>query len=221
MSALDQASLDKIWSREIDQPFNPRPTWPGGESGITIGGGYYDCGQQSALRIQIDWIGLPDLTLTRLASYAGIKGVAARALLPKTQDILTPEDFSRDVFEATVIPRYAALTASAFPNCDKLPPGCFGALVSLVFNRGADMGSPTDQTDTRAEMREIRDAMAAENFDLIPGLIRSMQRLWAINPVAGVLEPKPGLRGLFSRRADEADQFQAALHPSLNSELTT
>ena len=203
MTALDQASLDAIWSREIDQPFNAHPTWPGGASGITIGGGFYDLGQQSSLRIGIDWQALPEMTVTRLMSYAGLHGAAAQRQLANCHDIQTPEAISREVFGNIVVPRYVTQTIAAFPGAAALPPGCLGALVSLVFNRGTAMDDPPGEPDARLEMRQIRDAVAADTLDLIPGLIRSMTRLW------------PTVAGLRARREAEAEQFAAALHPSL------
>ena len=60
-------------------------------------------------------------------------------------------------------------------------------------------------TDTspgnRLEMREIRDAMQAAEFNPIPDLIRSMKRLWQGR----------GLDGLLARRDAEAALFEKGL----------
>jgi GH24 family phage-related lysozyme (muramidase) len=73
-----------------------------------------------------------------------------------------------------------------------------GALVSLVFNRGASLGPD----DKRKEMRNIAAHMQARNFDAIPAEIRAMKRIW---------EGKPKLRGLLVRRDKEAAFFEEGL----------
>ena len=178
-------------------------SWPGGASGVTLGG-FYDCGQQSALRIAKDWSCLPDITISRLMSYAGTSGAAAQRLALSAQDIDIDLEIAKKVF-AIVVDRYADITRKAFDNCELLSGDSFGALVSLVFNRGADMIDTPNGSNNRLEMRQIRDAMSAQNFDLVPGFILAMQRLWPINS------------DLWRRRAEEADLFTSGLHPSLIS----
>jgi hypothetical protein len=66
----------------------------------------------------------------------------------------------------------------------------FGALTSLIYNRGPGMAG-----DDRSEMREIRDAMQRCDFLVVADYIRSMERLW------------PKVPGLRLRRRWEADTF--------------
>ncbi len=181
-----------------ESEYVPRPVWPGGASGLTIGVGY-DLGYASTIGIARDWHQLPQATLTRLQSYAGRTGASARQILAGTHDLVIPFELACAVFETRDIPRIANLTAAALSNTDRLSPDSFGALVSLVFNRGASM---TDSIPgNRLEMRQIRDAMSAADFDLIPGFIRSMKRLWQGR----------GLDGLLARRDAEADLFASGL----------
>jgi len=185
--------------------YQPQPTWPGGASGVTVGIGY-DLGYASPVQIEQDWIALPLPIITRLQSYAGKCGASAQQLIAHIDDINVPLDVAKSVFESRDIPRVSALTASTFFNTDKISADCFGALVSLIFNRGASM------TDTipgnRLEMRQIRDAMQSGNFAEIPRLIRAMKRLWVGR----------GLDGLLARRDAEADLFQAGLISPLPGE---
>ena len=176
-----------------------RPTWPGGQSGITIGYGY-DLGYVSATQVAEDWAELPPTALNRLCSYAGRKGAQAQMMAATASDIVVPLAVARRVFETVDIPRWTARVTDAFENCDQLSGDSLGALVSLAFNRGLSM-TDTQPPGNRQEMRDIRDAMAAKTFASIPNSIRSMKRLWV----------GKGLDGLLIRRDAEADLFQKGL----------
>jgi hypothetical protein len=55
-----------------------KPTWPGGQSGVTIGIGY-DVGYNSASQVEHDWGGrIPDAFVQDLKGVAGLKGPQAR-----------------------------------------------------------------------------------------------------------------------------------------------
>jgi hypothetical protein len=96
------------------------------------------------------------------------------------------------------VPRWATTVRKALPNCDKLSPDCFGALVSLAYNRGASFSLAGERY---AEMRAIKAHMAAGEFSKIPGEFRSMKRLWMT----------PSVRGVAARRDHEALLFQKGL----------
>jgi GH24 family phage-related lysozyme (muramidase) len=87
------------------------------------------------------------------------------------------------------LPRFINETKKAFPNSDKLHPDAFGALVSLVFNRGASVSGPS-----RIEMLNIRNLIDSKNYEAIANEVRKMKRLWI----------GKGLDGLLVRRDDEA-----------------
>jgi len=78
-----------------------------------------------------------------------------------------------EVFERLTLPVYVARTAQAFPGFDKLPLDAQGALVALVFSRGASMAG-----DRHKEMRAIRDLVPSGNLKAIADEIRSMKRLF-------------------------------------------
>ena len=175
-----------------------RPTWPGGASGVTIGIGY-DLGYVSSAGFRVSWGALlPAADLDALAAVCVLKGALAAGVVAHVASITIPLKAARAVFDGDTLPHTAITTRHVFQNCDALPPDCFGALVSLVYNRGASMGVPGQANDSRLEMRQIRDAMAAKNYAAVPGAIRSMKRLWT--------------NGLVARREAEATLFEKGLH---------
>lgn len=185
------------------------PYWPGGQSGVTIGIGY-DLGHHSEAELYGDWIDDGRITcpngptqVQMLLACCGKTGESARLAKPLVQDCLILKEDAAIVFEKRSLPKYESQTRhQAFPGVDSLPDQAYSALVSLVFNRGPDMGKPGDYTwDTRREMREIRLAVADLNLQRIADEIRAMKRLW-INK---------GLDGLLRRREREAALVESAL----------
>ena len=150
-----------------------RPVWPGGASGVTWGIGY-DGGHQTAAVIADDW--LDHYAVDRLAKTAGIRGKDAAAILSQYRDIPTGYEHASRVFEERSLVEYERRARRAFGNekFDALRPGACGALVSLVYNRGAAMAG-----DSRREMRNIRDhGVPEQDYARIASEIRSMGRLW-------------------------------------------
>lgn len=181
----------------LDQPGD----WPGGESGITIGIGY-DLGYESRPDFDQDWKPLLDpASYAALAAVTGLKGSAAQAKAPTVKSIRIKQSDAETVFLERTVPKYQKTTESAFPGVGKLPADAQGALLSLVYNRGAGM-----QGDSRTEMRAIRDAIAKVDsagvdatLQTVADQIRAMKRLW---------EGK-GLDGLLARRDAEADLVES------------
>lgn len=167
-----------------------RPVWPGGASGITWGIGY-DGGHQTAATIADDW--QDHAAVGRLARTAGITGKQAAQILRQYRDIPTSYEHASRIFEQRSLVEYERRARRAFgaKRFDALKPGACGALVSLVYNRGAAMAG-----DSRREMRQIRDkCMAGPDYQCMASNIRAMSRLW----VGTVNE-----RGLSARRESEA-----------------
>jgi GH24 family phage-related lysozyme (muramidase) len=181
------------------------PTWPGGQSGITIGIGY-DLGQHSYQEVVAAWGHALDTETLRVLGYVtGMKGDGARIRLSYARSAVVPFAAACAVFTAVSLPQYAAGTEAALANCSQLHADAFGALVSLSYNRGAGGWAMSD--DRHKEMRQIRDAMAAIDFAAVPALIRAMKRLWQ-NPDGN---PLPGDAGLVDRREAEAQLFETAM----------
>ncbi|WP_206171072.1 DUF5675 family protein [Phragmitibacter flavus] len=180
----------------MDQPSK----WPGNSSGISLGRGY-DLGHVSADEFKSDWE--PYLTedqIKRLTKAIGKTGAAAKNIAAQFADITIKRADADAVFTKATLPKFKATTGKAFPRMITLHPDVQGALVSLVFNRGAAM-----QGDRRREMREVRDTVASTSLpndiklQSIAASIRSMKRLW------------PDTLGLRRRRDAEAQLVEEAI----------
>ena len=191
--AFSQKAFDLILSFEgMGQP----KQWPGGESGVTIGFGY-DLGYVTAAKFQEDWGDqLPADVMTKLKTAIGLKGIPAKNKAATLKDIKIDRAPSLVVFTERTVPEYEAQTRTAFPGFDALPTDAQGALVSLVFNRGASM-----KGDRRTEMRAIRAAVPGGDLQEIADQLRKMKRLWV----------GQGLDGLLRRRDAEADMVEACI----------
>ena len=203
---LPDVCANFIASFEISSPAYYRkalqaPVWPGGASGLTIGVGY-DLRHATPAEFRDTWKAyLPPATLERLVTYCNLaepddarRKLAVEAL----KDIAVPLEAALAVFRDVMMPQYTQRTEACFLNTGALNDISMGALVSLVFNRGASLGPD----DKRKEMRNIAAHMQARNFDAIPAEIRAMKRIW---------EGKPKLRGLLVRRDKEAAFFEEGL----------
>ena len=193
MEPLSDKAKQLIFDFEgVDQPCE----WPGGASGITIGIGY-DLGYESAGDFTADWQPLlPAGDFAELTQVVGLKGTAAQAKAASLKTIKIRKDQAEQVFLERSVPKYQELTETTFPGVDDLPADAQGALVSLIYNRGASL-----QGDSRSEMRAIRDAVTAGDLKTIAAQLRSMKRLW---------EGK-GMGGLLKRRDAEADLVESCL----------
>ena len=129
-----------------------------------------------------------------------------RTLLGTVQEVTVPWDTALAVFTERTLPLYIGKTAKALPNTEKLNGDCFGALVSLTFNRGASYGRghdrAKDRVDRYREMRAIKALMLRQRFAQIPEQIRAMVRIWAGTAIE---------RGMRRRRFDEAKLFAEGL----------
>ena len=103
--------------------------------------------------------------------------------------------------------RYIGLAENALPNFAALPNDARGALVSLVYNRGASFSVPLskDPTGRYQEMRNIRALMLRKEFHSIPDEIRKMIRIW---------QSEPDMKGVVKRRELEANLFEIGLASS-------
>ena len=166
-----------------------RPTYPGGDSGPTIGIGY-DLGYTPEARFISDWreeLRSDQLDLLRTA--IGLKRAAAKAAVRGLQSVVIPWHAALSVFTAHTLPFWMAETLRVYPHADELPGDAFGALVSIVFNRGGSLAGPT-----RREMRDLVTAVRAGDLRKMAALVRSMKRIWV----------GKGLPGLLRRREAEA-----------------
>lgn len=199
-------AIDLILEEEgVDQPGR----WPGGGSGITLGYGCDIGADPASLSL---WAGvLTDEQIVRLQAAKGITGRAAAQIQTRFNDIKVTEAQARDVFLRQTLPREERATLAGFPGSEKLPSLVFGALVSLVYNRGTSLDG-----DRRREMKAIHDAIINSDRNeeredpqlrknnllrFIAAQLRAMKRIWV----------GQGLDGLLRRRDAEADLVEAAI----------
>lgn len=199
---LSQKSINAIINFEVtdENYYNEHylhPTWPGGDSGVTVGIGY-DLGMNSREQIIRDWTGNVNLNFVALmANLSGITGLNAKAKCTGlVKNITVPYASSYSVFVNNTLPRFCKAALHVYPGLDQLNPDTQGAIVSLVYNRGNAFGVPNKPSwDSRKEMRELVDLIANKDYPGIADAIRRMKRIW---------EGK-GLNGLLERRDTEAD----------------
>ena len=197
-SPLSERALKLILDYEVGGGaayYNNRlkqPCWPGGASGVTIGIGY-DLGYNTTGQFTRDWKSLlPATDFNRLSIVLGYKSDSARKQVASVKNISIPWESALTVFNNNTLPRFIAETIKAFPGAEKLHPDAFGALVSIVFNRGASTTGPS-----RIEMLNIKTAIKSGSvnvYDYISEQIIALKRLWV----------GKGLDGLLTRRDDEA-----------------
>lgn len=197
-----QAAIDMIVAFEVtsqaayDRKYQ-RPIWPGGQSGVTIGIGY-DIGYVKAAKLAADWAGkLPPAMITALTRAVGITGASASSLAHELAvSVVVPWAAAIQVFATVDMPAYARDVTNGLDNSGHLSTDSFGALVSLVYNRGASFRKAGDRY---REMRAIRGHMASGNYALVAQDISDMQRIW------------PEVPGLQKRRRMEAAMFRKGL----------
>jgi hypothetical protein len=194
--AVTFIAKEEVGSRAYYESRAAHPSFPGGQSGVTIGVGY-DLRFQTREGFNADWgSALSHQQLDALQSFVGLQG--STEIVRELVGIVVPWRAAWTVFIRRLLPGYVSRTGTAFPGFDQLNRLLRGVLVSLVYNRGTKMGG-----DDRREMREIRDAVQTGNLSAIPRAICSMKRLW------------PHSEGLRLRRDREAELFREGLRSSV------
>jgi GH24 family phage-related lysozyme (muramidase) len=196
--AIDLIVASEVTSQAVYNKLYHRPTWPEGQSGVTVGIGY-DVGYSTPTKLNADWNGrLSATVINRLKDACGVTGAAAQSIARAmaNEGIDVPWDHAMAVFLTRDIPAWVGTVERALPNTNMLSKTCLGVLVSLAYNRGASFSKAGERY---TEMRNIKTHMTNQQFAKIPDEIRSMKRLW------------PDLKGLRIRRDAEADLFQGGL----------
>jgi GH24 family phage-related lysozyme (muramidase) len=193
----------EITSETVYNRLYAHPVWPHGQSGCTIGVGY-DLGYVTSQRFTTDWgsAQLAPADLTALGGVCGLKGPAAQQALARVKSVNVPFAAANAVFRQVTLQRTIAQTIAALPKAEQLTPDCLGALVSLVYNRGASFAAAGDRY---TEMRAIAADVANGNLADVPVQLRAMKRLW---------DGQPNLQGLVRRRELEALLFEEGLGQS-------
>ena len=203
-SAIDLMVMEEVGAEypgdtRYYNKFLIHPTWPKGESGVTVGIGY-DLGYQSAHQIKKDWIGLVNGNyLTQMMSAAGFKGLMAKKQIgPLMRQVTIPYNVAMQVFINKSIPTYYALALDAYPGLDQLNPETIGAIVSLVYNRGSKLNGRN-----REEMAQLVPLIEKRDYLAIANTIESMKRIWA----GGTTNDD----GLVDRRIGEANLIRQSI----------
>jgi hypothetical protein len=190
MKPPSKKALDLIYEYEVgggEQYYNKflkRFTWPGGASGPTIGIGI-DCAYYTPKELGNIFSFLPFQKRKAVEDASGKMGLAGKEytkILRKAEIEMSWEE-SQNIFYKTTWPKFAGLTDKVFPQSDQLCDAAYGALVSLVFNRGGSLSG-----NSRSEMRAIRDLVPTKNYNAIAKEIRQMKRLWEGKNMVGLLK---------------------------------
>ena len=188
--AIELIIQHEVGGRAVYEKRYQKPIWAGGDSGLTIGLGY-DVGYVKEAQLFSDWQGLNLNFLNALKRFCGVKGEIVKTMMRgEVLNVIIPYNIAYEVFVKKSIPKYYALTKKIYPQLDELNDDTRGALVSMVYNRGAKLDG-----ESRKEMKAIVDLVAKKDYEGIAEQIEKSKRLW---------EGK-GLDGLVIRRESEAD----------------
>jgi GH24 family phage-related lysozyme (muramidase) len=194
--SIDLIIQHEIGGRAVYEKRYQKPIWAGGDSGCTIGIGY-DLGYVTDKQFFSDWQGLNLNFLNALKRFCGVKGEIVKTMLRgEVLNVVIPYNMAYDVFVKKSIPKYYALTKKIYPELDSLNEDTRGALVSMVYNRGAKLDG-----DSRKEMKAIVGLVAKQDYEGIAEQIEKSKRLWEGR----------GLDGLVVRREAEADLIRESM----------
>ena len=172
------------------EKFLTKPEWPGGASGFTVGIGI-DCGYYTPNELEKMFSFLPKDQLDIIKGASGKTGQAGKDYTKqhKNSGIVITWEQAIDIFDKITWAKFSRLAENAFPGLTELCDDAYGAIVSLVFNRGTSM-----KGDSRLEMRNIRDLVPKKDYKGIAKELRKMKRIWQ----------GKNLDGLIDRRESEA-----------------
>lgn len=194
--SIEMIIQHEVGGRAVYEKRYQKPIWAGGDSGLTIGLGY-DIGYVKEAQLFSDWQGLNLNFLNALKRFCGVKGEVVKTMMRgEVLNVIIPYNIAYEVFVKKSIPKYYAMTKKIYPQLDELNDDTRGALVSMVYNRGAKIDG-----DSRKEMKAIVDLVAKKDYDGIAEQIEQSKRLW---------EHK-NLDGLVLRREAEADLIRDSI----------
>lgn len=158
-------------------------TWPGGASGPTIGIGI-DTAYYSAKEISNIFNFLPEDQIHLIQGASGRTGKRGKdyTLKLRRAGIVVNWAQAEDIFQRITWPKFSRAAEKAFPGLEHLHEDAYGAIVSLVFNRGTSMAG-----DSRKEMRNVRALIPDKNYKKIAAEFKSMKRIWENKELDGLL----------------------------------
>jgi len=191
-----QKTLDLLFEYEVGggrayyDKYLSKFTWPGGASGPTIGIGV-DCGYYSKEELANIFKFLPKEQIKLIQAASGKTGTEGKEYTKTLRRAGVTVSWSQatSIFESLTWPKFARLAEKTFPKLSDLCDNAYGAIVSLVFNRGTSLSG-----ESRREMREIKDLVTKKDYRSIAIELQKMKRVWK----------GKGLDGLLARRDAEA-----------------
>jgi hypothetical protein len=203
MKLPSKKALDLILEYEVGggksyyDKFLAKPTWPGGASGLTLGIGV-DCAYYTTQELEKLFYFLPEKQIEIVKNASGKKGLQGKEYTQKYKNsgIIVTWEQAILMFNELTWSKFSRLAEKTFPELDELCDDAYGAIVSLVFNRGSSLVG-----DSRIEMRKIKNLIPQKNYKEIAKQIRDMKRLWS----------GKNLDGLLSRREDEAKLVESCM----------
>jgi GH24 family phage-related lysozyme (muramidase) len=177
--------------------FLKRFTWPGLQSGPTIGIGV-DCAYYTKQELKNLFSFLPPDQIDLVCGSTGKTGEAGKEYTKVLREagIEVSWNQAQKIFLNTTWAKFSKLTDNVFQGSNDLCDDAYGALVSLVFNRGSSLSG-----NSRSEMRDINNLVPQKNYHAIARKIRSMKRLWF----------GKGMDGLIDRREREAQMVESCV----------
>ena len=172
-------------------------TWPGGSSGPTIAIGV-DCAYYSELELAEIFSFLVKDQIKQIQGASGKSGEKGKEYTKslRVAGIIVDWDKALDIFQKLTWPKFTKLAEKTFPGLVDLHPDAYGAIISLVFNRGTSL-----KGDSRKEMVNIKNLIPEKDYKKIAKEFRNMKRIWVGKNLDGLLDRREAEATLIERCA--------------------
>lgn len=189
-SKPSQKTLDLLLKYEVGggenyyEKYLSKFTWPGGASGPTIGIGI-DCAYYSESELANIFNFLKKEEIELIKGAVGQTSEKGREYTKKLRGagISVSWEKALKIFESLTWTKFTKLAEKTFPGLSELCPDAYGAIVSLVFNRGTSLIG-----EKRLEMRNIKVLIPKKDYRKIADEIRHMKRIWRGKNLDGLIE---------------------------------
>lgn len=196
MKSISKNTLDLLLKHEVGggqkyyEKYLSSFTWPGGDSGPTIGIGI-DCAYYSKEELIKMFDYLDEDNLKLVIGAIGKTGESGKIYTKKLRMANIKMNWERamQIFEEKTWIKFSKLAEKIYPELIYLCDDAYGAIVSIVFNRGTRLSG-----SSRVEMKNLINLISNKNYKGIASEIRKMKRLWV----------GKNMEGLIKRREDEA-----------------